>query len=56
VVEQITYLLFMRGLDEAHTREENKANRLGRPIERRIFPAGRDKIGKNGGVAYDIVP
>ena len=38
VIEQITYLLFMRGLDEAHTREENKANRLGRPIERRIFP------------------
>ena len=28
VIEQITYLLFMRGLDDAHTREENKANRL----------------------------
>jgi type I restriction enzyme M protein len=26
VIEQITYLLFIRGLDEAHTREENKAN------------------------------
>jgi hypothetical protein len=25
VIEQITYLLFMRGLDDAHTREENKA-------------------------------
>jgi type I restriction enzyme M protein len=43
----------MRGLDEAHTREENKANRLGKPIERRIFPAGKDKIGRNGGVAYE---
>jgi type I restriction enzyme M protein len=53
VIEQITYLLFMRGLDEAHTREENKANRLGRPIERRIFPQGKDGIGQNGGVAYD---
>jgi type I restriction enzyme M protein len=53
VIEQITYLLFMRGLDEAHTREENKANRLGKPIERRIFPKGKDKIGKNGGVAYE---
>ena len=42
VIEQITYLLFMRGLDEAQTREENKANRLGRPIERRIFPEGKD--------------
>jgi type I restriction enzyme M protein len=53
VIEQITYLLFMRGLDEAHTREENKANRLGKPIERRIFPKGKDGIGKSGGVAYD---
>jgi type I restriction enzyme M protein len=41
VIEQITYLLFMRGLDEAHTREENKANRLKKPIERRIFPETR---------------
>lgn len=41
VIEQITYLLFMRGLDEAHTREENKANRLGKPMERRRDRAGR---------------
>ncbi|MGQ3281547.1 N-6 DNA methylase [Bosea sp. (in: a-proteobacteria)] len=53
VIEQITYLLFMRGLDEAHTREENKANRLGRPMERRIFPSGKDGIGKDGGVAFE---
>jgi type I restriction enzyme M protein len=53
VIEQITYLLFMRGLDEAHTREENKANRLGKPLERRIFPKGKDGIGKGGGVAYE---
>src|SRR5258708_1359937 len=53
VIEQITYLLFMRGLDEAHTREENKANRLGKPMERRIFPKGKDDVGKDGGVAYD---
>jgi type I restriction enzyme, R subunit len=52
VIEQITYLLFMRGLDDAHTLEENKANRLGKPMERRIFPKGKDGIGKNGGVAY----
>ena len=25
VIEQITYLLFIRGLDELQTREENKA-------------------------------
>jgi type I restriction enzyme M protein len=53
VIEQITYLLFIRGLDDAHTREENKANRLGKPMERRIFPEGRDGIGRDGGVAYE---
>ena len=46
VIEQITYLLFMRGLDDLHTLEENKANRLKKPIERRIFPTGNDKIGR----------
>ena len=53
VIEQITYLLFMRGLDEAHTREENKANRLKRPMERRIFRESKDGIGAKGGVAYE---
>ena len=52
VIEQITYLLFMRGLDEAQTLAENKANRTGRPIERRIFPEGKDGLGKGEGVAY----
>ncbi|MGV2181312.1 type I restriction-modification system subunit M [Rhizobium rhizogenes] len=40
VIEQITYLLFMRGLDDIQTREENKANMLGQKIERVIFPVG----------------
>lgn len=53
VIEQITYLLFMRGLDEAHTREENRANRTRKPMERRIFPEGKDGIGQDGGVAYE---
>ena len=52
VIEQITYLLFMRGLDEAQALADNKANRTGRPVERSIFPAGKDGIGKNGGVAF----
>ncbi|MGO6984556.1 type I restriction-modification system subunit M [Rhizobium leguminosarum] len=50
VIEQITYLLFMRGLDDIQTREENKANMLGRPIERVIFPEGvyrQDRDGKD---------
>jgi type I restriction enzyme M protein len=42
VMEQITYLLFLRRLDELQTLEENKAARLGKPLERRIFPAGKD--------------
>src|SRR3712207_3947953 len=45
VIEQITYLLFIRGLDDVHTREENKANRLRRPMERVIFPDGKDERG-----------
>ncbi|TBF34416.1 SAM-dependent DNA methyltransferase [Rhizobium leguminosarum] len=50
VIEQITYLLFMRGLDEEQTRHENKANMLGQPIERVIFPEGvyrQDRDGKD---------
>ena len=42
VMEQITYLLFVRRLDDMHTLEENKANRLRRPMERRVFPEGKD--------------
>src|SRR5256885_11203746 len=42
VIEQITYLLFLRRLDDLHTLEENKSARLKKPIERRIFPEGKD--------------
>ena len=42
VMEQITYLLFVRRLDDMHTLEENKANRLKKPVERRVFPEGKD--------------
>lgn len=47
VIEQITYLLFIRRLDELHTLEENKANRLKKPMERRIFPEGSDPKGRS---------
>jgi type I restriction enzyme M protein len=46
VIEQITYLLFIRRLDDLHTLEENKANRLKQAMARRIFPAGKDKKGR----------
>jgi type I restriction enzyme M protein len=42
VIEQITYLLFLRRLDDLQTLEENKAARLKKPLERQIFPAGKD--------------
>lgn len=45
VIEQITYLLFLRRLDDLHTVEELKATRLKKPIERRIFPEGKDAKG-----------
>ena len=40
VMEQLTYLLFIKGLDEAQTRAERKANRTGQPIADPIFPDG----------------
>lgn len=46
VMEQITYLLFIKRLDELHTREEAKAARLKIPVERRIFPEGTDPRGR----------
>jgi len=45
IIEQITYLLFLRRLDDLQTLEENKSTRLKQPIEHRIFPAGNDKSG-----------
>ena len=43
VIEQITYLLFIRRLDELQTLAENKANRTGKPIERAIFTGTGDE-------------
>ncbi len=45
VMEQITYLLFIKRLDELHTAQERKANRLNRPLEGRIFPEGETDRG-----------
>lgn len=46
VIEQITYLLFIKRLDELQTLEEKKANRLGHAVERRYFPDGADERGE----------
>lgn len=45
VLEQITYLLFIRRLDDAHTLEESKAL-AGLPMTKAIFPEGRDAAGR----------
>ncbi len=42
VIEQITYLLFIRRLDELQTLAENKANRSRKPLERKIFEGPND--------------
>src|SRR3990172_8687819 len=47
VIEQITYLLFIRRLDDLHTLEENKSARLKKPMERWVFPEGKDPKGRS---------
>jgi len=55
VIEQITYLLFLKRLDDLHTLEEKKVNhptkgnQTKKPMARRIFPEGNDAKGR----AYD---
>jgi type I restriction enzyme M protein len=39
VIEQLTYLLFIKRLDELHTLKERKAARTGKPIEEPVFAA-----------------
>ena len=42
VIGQITYLLFIRRLEELHTLAENKASTTRRPIENSIFDGSTD--------------
>lgn len=44
VIEQLTYLLFIKRLDELHTLKERKANRTGTPMEEPIFAADQDHL------------
>jgi type I restriction enzyme M protein len=45
-IEQITYLIFIKRLDEMQELEERKATTLGKPIERTIFPKAKDESGE----------
>lgn len=44
VIEQLTYLLFIKRLDELHTLKERKASRLGGEIEDPIFQPSQDSL------------
>jgi type I restriction enzyme M protein len=46
VIEQITYLLFLRRLDDLQTLAENRARRLGTKVEHEPFPKGKDGRGR----------
>ena len=44
VIEQITYLLFIRRLDDLHTAQEAKANRLKKPIQNPVFNSEQQEL------------
>ena len=44
VIEQLTYLMFMKRLDELHTLKERKASRTGKPIEDPVFSKEQDHL------------
>src|SRR5438128_4379701 len=46
VIEQITYLLFLRRLDDLQILKENKSARFKDPIDRPVFPKGKDAKGR----------
>jgi len=54
VIEQMTYLLFIKRLDELHAAREKKANRLTRPIEEPIYPKGKNPDSRKGR-SYEVL-
>ena len=44
VMEQLTYLLFIKRLDELHTLAEAKAQRTGQPIDQPVFAEDQDHL------------
>ena len=44
VMEQLTYLLFIKRLDELHTLAEAKAQRTGQPIDQPVFAKNQDHL------------
>lgn len=46
IIEQVTYLLFLKRLDEAQTRAEKQALRTGKEAQNLPFPVGTDSQGR----------
>ena len=46
VIEQLTFLMFIKRLDDLHTVEERKAEDLGIPMQRSVFPKGANDKGE----------
>jgi type I restriction enzyme M protein len=44
VIEQLTYLLFIKRLDELHTLKEHKAARTGKPIDEPVFSSKQNNL------------
>ena len=44
VIEQLTYLLFIKRLDEVHTLKERQASRTGQPLEDPVFGPDQDAV------------
>lgn len=44
VIQQVTYLIFLKRLDEEQSLKEKKANRLGQPIENPIYREDQQEI------------
>ncbi|GGG68354.1 hypothetical protein GCM10011415_14470 [Salipiger pallidus] len=47
LIEQFTYLMFVRRLDDLRAAPERMAEDLGRPLARRILPEGVDDKGES---------
>ena len=45
IIEQITYLLFLKRLDDLQTLAENKSRRLKKPIEQNFFQKEKKSSG-----------
>jgi len=56
VIEQLTYLLFIKRLDELHTLRERKAARTGKPIEEPIVDLHPELTHLGQGFAINLDP